>query len=362
MNRRLGRIGARLLGAALVGLVLWLVGWQDRVRAADGTELHGRVGRGTRTEAVVRTADGERTLAIAAAESGVRRGLGAAFAHLLGAPWAGVGGACALLLSVVYAVLRWRALLKGADLDVPLREAMRLAWVGMFFNQVLPMGQVGGDVVKAYALAKDRPGRRARAVVSVVADRGIGLCVLFATAAAGVAFGPGGTRLDLARGIALAMFAFCALFLGWLMLPRLRARFPLSRALSRLPFRRLWLAAADGFDVFGRSPGAVGRSLLWGVGVHAAFLLGLHLLGRALGAELGAVALLVAVPVALMAGALPGLPAGWGVGDMAFWFFLPAAGVPANEAVALSFLMRAVLMLIALPGGLLLARGERPRP
>jgi len=359
VNRRLVRIAARLVGVALVALVLWLVGWNDRVRDVEGSEHVGRLVRVTADRAVLDTDSGERTVKIGSPERDVTRGLAGAFANLRRSPGAGLGGAAALLLSMVYAVFRWRALLRGAGLRADLRETTRLAWVGLFFNQVLPMGQVGGDVVKAYALAKNHPGRRGRAVVSVLFDRGVGLIVLFTTAAAGVALGPRGTRVDLARGIALATFAACAVCLGWMLLPRLRDRFPVSRLLGRLPFRGMWLAAAEGFDVYGRNPRAVGRALLWGIGVHAAFLLGLALLGRALGAELNAFALLVAIPVALMAGSLPGLPAGWGVGDMAFWFFLPAAGVPPNEAVALSFTMRAVIMLFSLPGGLFLASAER---
>ena len=65
------------------------------------------------------------------------------------------------------------------------------------------------------------------------------------------------------------------------------------------------------------------------------------------------------MPVAQMAGNIPGLPAGWGFGDMAFYFFLPAAGVPVSIAVSLSFAYRAVFMLLSLPGGLLVRADAR---
>ena len=77
---------------------------------------------------------------------------------------------------------------------------------------------------------------------------------------------------------------------------------------------------------------------------------------------MSAFAVLVAIPVAQMAGNIPGLPAGWGFGDMAFYFFLPAAGVPVSIAVSLSFAYRAVFMLLSLPGGLLVRSGEREPP
>ena len=57
--------------------------------------------------------------------------------------------------------------------------------------------------------------------------------------------------------------------------------------------------------------------------------------------------------------AIPALPGGWGVGDAAFFAFLPAAGVPAGKAVALSLTYRLVHTLLSLPGGLWLAGVRR---
>jgi uncharacterized membrane protein YbhN (UPF0104 family) len=57
--------------------------------------------------------------------------------------------------------------------------------------------------------------------------------------------------------------------------------------------------------------------------------------------------------------AVPGLPGGFGVGDLAFVALLPDAGVPAGTALALSFTYKTVHLLVALPAGFWL-RGRKP--
>ena len=71
-------------------------------------------------------------------------------------------------------------------------DAMRIGFIGYLFN-LAPMGIVGGDLLKAWMLAREKPGNRAKALASVVVDRIIGLYVLFLVAAAGVFIRVSGT-------------------------------------------------------------------------------------------------------------------------------------------------------------------------
>ncbi|HJZ55079.1 MAG TPA: lysylphosphatidylglycerol synthase transmembrane domain-containing protein [Gemmataceae bacterium] len=70
--------------------------------------------------------------------------------------------------------VRWYFLVRALDLPFTIRNAFRLGLVGVFYNAFLP-GSVGGDLLKAYFIAKDSPGRRAAAVATVIADRLVGL-------------------------------------------------------------------------------------------------------------------------------------------------------------------------------------------
>ena len=361
MKRRLGRIGLRVIGGALVLVVVWLVGWQDTVVDRDGGEHRGELVRVGATEAVLRTEDGERILNIEG-PTAVRRGLRGAFRRLAAAPGDAALAWLCLIVSMALIQVRWLVHARGADLVISWREAFRLGWIGMFFNQLLPAGQTGGDLVKAFIFSRHHPERRTMAVVSVFADRGTGLFVLSLVSTAAVLLAPSGSRIDLARNIALGFFVFCLLFLGLLMTPRLRQPLRISRLLAKLPLGRLWTEIAHSFDVYGRRPRVVARGVLVGLAVHAFWLATFWFLAAAMGVRLTPLALFVAIPVAMMAGAIPGLPAGWGYGDMAFYFFLPVAGVPPATAVAISFSFRILMMLISLPGGLLLARSRGHDP
>lgn len=88
------------------------------------------------------------------------------------AAFAAVGVLCAVVLALQYA--RWYVLVRGIDLPFSAGGALRLGLVGTYYNSFLP-GSVGGDLVKAYYIAKDQPGRRAAAVATVLIDRLTGL-------------------------------------------------------------------------------------------------------------------------------------------------------------------------------------------
>jgi len=79
--------------------------------------------------------------------------------------------------------VRWFLLVRALNLPFTVQSAFRLGLVGCFYNAFLP-GSVGGDLVKAYIIARDTPGKRASAVATVIADRLVGLFGLIWFAAA----------------------------------------------------------------------------------------------------------------------------------------------------------------------------------
>jgi hypothetical protein len=88
----------------------------------------------------------------------------------------GLYAACGLLCAGVVGsqYVRWFVLVRALDLPFTLRNAVRLGMVGTFYNTFLP-GAIGGDLIKAFFIAKGQPNRRAAAVSTVVADRALGL-------------------------------------------------------------------------------------------------------------------------------------------------------------------------------------------
>lgn len=110
------------------------------------------------------------------------------------APLVGAFFLFALVVAVQY--YRWYILVRALDLPFTLRNAFRLGLVGTFYNSFLP-GAIGGDIVKAFFIAKGQPGRRAAAVATVVADRMLGLfgLILFAGGVGGAYWLSGDEKL-----------------------------------------------------------------------------------------------------------------------------------------------------------------------
>lgn len=272
-------------------------------------------------------------------------------------------GALLFFFTANFAAVRWWWLLRINDLRVRPLEALRLSWIGIFFNNVVP-GQTGGDLVKAIYVVRRCPEQRAEAIVSVLVDRILGLASLALLGAVVVLF-----ALDdyayLAVGIWLVLFGVaggaCLAFSR-----RLRRGVGLDRLLQRLPGRvgdTLKKIDTAVFHYRGHTTG-VGFWMLAGIGNHAIAVLSWFFVGRALGVDLPLLEYFVLIPVINIVSAVPIAPNGWGVGEALFsrlfgdWGAanLAAGGrrLMATQGVALSILYRIHLTLWSLLGGLLL--------
>jgi uncharacterized protein (TIRG00374 family) len=84
-------------------------------------------------------------------------------------------GVC-LTISAFITFYRWWVLVRVLDMPFRLGNAIRLGLVGYFYNTLLP-GGVGGDVIKAFGIAREQT-RRALAISTVLFDRAVGLWAL----------------------------------------------------------------------------------------------------------------------------------------------------------------------------------------
>lgn len=80
------------------------------------------------------------------------------------------------IVGLLITFLRWHFLVRTVGLEFTRYNAIRLGLVGFYFNTFLP-GSIGGDVVKAYNIAREN-SRRTLAVATVLIDRIIGLWAL----------------------------------------------------------------------------------------------------------------------------------------------------------------------------------------
>ena len=91
------------------------------------------------------------------------------------------------LVGIVIRVFRWRALLRGLDLNPPFWLLLKLYLIGGFFSTFLPSG-FGGDVVRILELSQGEYG--AAATGTVIVDRMTGLLSLMAMGMLVLPFAP----------------------------------------------------------------------------------------------------------------------------------------------------------------------------
>ncbi len=279
-------------------------------------------------------------------------------------PWLFALGAFCYFLTVLIAGARWWWLLRVNGMDVGLAESLRLSWIGVFFNTVVP-GATGGDVIKAIYIMKRCPGHRVPALVSVIVDRVLGLTSLAILAAVLVLayLDRFGNTLALAIwGVILALgvlstFAFSR---------RLRSMIRLKWVLERLPPRvSNALKLIDQAIFFYRGhKNVIVASLVAGIGNHIVSVMSVVLIGEALGVGMPWPEYFVLIPVINIISVIPLMPNGWGMGELLyqnlFGHFGQAyvtgvadpARVMGTRGVALSVLYRLHLTFWSLLGGL----------
>jgi len=258
------------------------------------------------------------------------------------------------LFSFLIVVTRWWRLLAVAGCVTSWFNALRLTFLGMFFNLVMP-GLTGGDVIKAVIVARENPERRADALVSVVVDRMLGMASL-ATVAAVVIVAVGSGFAEL-RVWVLGLLALGLVGLAVYASPAVRRRLPLTRLVDRLPLgdklRKLDRAALT----YLRHPLELSIAVALSLFNHVVIIVGVLHLGRAIGVDPAAVGLadyFIVVPVANIVSAVPVLPGGWGVGEAMYGGLFKTIGADPTLGVAVSILFRLTQLGFGLVGGLFL--------
>jgi uncharacterized membrane protein YbhN (UPF0104 family) len=230
---------------------------------------------------------------------------------------------------------RWRALLGLAEVRLSLAEVWRVTLEAQAGGILLP-GGVGGDALRvAYVKSRAPEAMVSKVIASTLADRVVGLSTLAAVAsAAAVGFGAKGLGPYLPVLVAIPVASVVGLLV--LRHPRLAqaefmARVPGARFLKPL----LEYAVARG------GPPALLRGVLASLVVSAVQLAVVRGILAAIGAQPDHEAdVYIGTTLAMIVGALPALPGGWGTADAAYVFFLGSAGVPAPAAVATCLIYR----------------------
>lgn len=259
---------------------------------------------------------------------------------------------------------RWWLLVVDQGVSISFATAIRLNFIGTFFNNFL-LGATGGDVVKA-ALVGAGTGRAARVLSTVLLDRVIGLAVvaligsgalLVSTA---VVSAPERERMFFpALFVSLTLLGFVAMYLVYYS-RRVRASAPARWVKARLPLQGALREMDAVFQEYRRKPKLVATTLGVSLASQSAMICGMVVGGGAIGiVEAAPWHYFVFLPMIQVISAVPITVNAWGVGEGAYQTLFGLVGVPGEKAVTLSLLGKLVGILFGLPGGILFALGRR---
>jgi uncharacterized protein (TIRG00374 family) len=270
----------------------------------------------------------------------------------------------AFVISQVIIAFRWWLLLRTQSVFVSFWAAVRLYFLGWFYNNFMP-SSVGGDLIRAWYVTK-HTHKRFEAVLSVFVDRVIGLASTLVIAAffyvvflrgrsdITIAEKQGGflhtlgqykSTILLVAGLGLAVFGA--------MLVLRRGRAMLKTAWSYIGAYSLKMIGRlrDAVVVYCKRPLIILAAFGLTVFLQLLTITGFWLLGRDLGVAVSLKYYYVCFTLTWVLGAAPVSIGGAVVVEFLLAsLFIAIAGVGVEAATALALCQRAVWMLASLPG------------
>lgn len=256
-------------------------------------------------------------------------------------------------IAVMTTFVRWHMLVRTLEIPFTLASAIRIGFLGFMFNFV-SLGAVGGDLFKAFFVAREQKKRKTEAVATLFVDRLMGLVGLMITAAIGSTV----VGLQTHPDQKMRLIFYCSwggtvvslLGFAMVLLPGFTTG-PISEFLMGLPrvgglFRRL----IEAVRMYRRRPRVLFAGLAMSVLVHFLFptcmlfiILGLPAEGPPIYTHY------VVVPISLLASVLPLPGGGLGVLEFAIAELYKTIG-GYNEGLVAAFIYRAITILLALIG------------
>lgn len=263
--------------------------------------------------------------------------------------------AAVLALQIVFGGMRWGSVVKGLGHDMPYPTAMRLFYIGMFFNQALP-GGTGGDAVRMF-MARRLGASLRHAINGVLIERVATVLALVVLVDATQPLFLKSLQPEMASlsvtsviGISLAAVIGLAVVSQLDRLPQAMQRWRLVRGMGNL-----------GVDVrqIMFSPGRAAAPLFWSFAGHLNISLCVYFLALALRLDVSLLDCVVLVPPVQLILTVPVSIGGWGVRESAMVWAFALVGVATEAALVLSLLFGVVALLVSLPGGIvwLVTRG-----
>ncbi|MBI4454451.1 MAG: flippase-like domain-containing protein [Acidobacteria bacterium] len=248
---------------------------------------------------------------------------------------------------------RWKIILENFKIHAPFGKLVRITFIGGFFSLFLP-SMVGGDFFRAYYLAQDRKQRLTTTLTSTILDRSAGFLALLAIGTVFAAIrsvSVQGFPIFPSVASATGLFILANLMIFNQSLHRWLDRFLRGRGMTR-SVERLD-AIAGGLATLSRNPAALCKSLLISFAVQFMVVLIVWSVSLALHTQIPFIYFLIFVPIITIVTMVPLTLNGIGLREGSFYLLFSQVGMSREACISMGLLYYLVLVLTALPGGLL---------
>lgn len=283
-------------------------------------------------------------------------------------------GALMYTSAVALSGIKWGILLRAIGVPAPLNRLIEYQWLAEFFNNFLP-AQVGGDVMRGFALANDTK-RGADSAASVLIDRFIGLTVfMIASAIASISMllwgRPDGTTFEPSQLVTMRIIALGSLGASLLLLGIIFALLSSrmkdlgTAILSKLPLGDkvvpIWEKLGGAFNLYKEHPSALLITALSSAVIVVLTSINIWLISQALAP--GSIAMLEVLAInpiiVFVVLALPLSPGGLGVRQSVFAFTFGLVGADTGIGVGVGLLQQVIGYIVSLPGLYIWVNGRR---
>jgi hypothetical protein len=269
--------------------------------------------------------------------------------------------------AIFLGALKWQILVRAQEIDATLGDLLSFSLMALFFGNILP-SNIGGDVIRAYDLARVTKGRAEAAAISVVVDRMMGLFAFFAAAVVTAALATmmltqaqALEQIESATVIAASAFvALCAALFSRRLAKRAAVVFEIGPAKRVQPIARNIYRALQVYRFRYR---ALALNVLISMTIVVLTAAVWFVVGRAVGiANVSFFAFLLFNPLIAFVLLIPISFNGLGPKEAAVVFFFGLVGVPSANALAMSLLFHVIVVVTSLPGGLVWFMKRRRAP
>ncbi|MCF7955593.1 MAG: flippase-like domain-containing protein [Phycisphaerae bacterium] len=268
-----------------------------------------------------------------------------------------IAGILLFVLANIIISLRWYLLLGSQNIKVPFKAAMKVHFLGLFYNNIM-VSSVGGDMLRVWYIAKYTT-KRLEAGLSVVVDRLLGLFSLILMALTFYFLFP----VDLPAGKAKAglwarispysmqismVLGFIALAIAVILIYKPTRTVILNALLKILSHRQ---RVAKAIALYCTKPLTLAMCTILTFFAQSLPIIGFWMMGKAMDIPIPAKYYFVFFPISWVLGALPVSIGGIGVleGGLA-GLFAVLPGVTFNQGLALALCQRFVFILGSMPG------------